>query len=117
MIRCLADEDFNHDLLRGLLRRSAQLDLTRVQDLGLRGADDDAVLAEAARQQRVLLTHDLSTAIGRAWHRIAHGQPMPGVIAVPQSLGLGAAIEDLLLILEYSLPEDWTDRIVYLPLR
>jgi hypothetical protein len=31
----LADEDFNNDILRGLVRRVAHLDLVRVQDVGL----------------------------------------------------------------------------------
>jgi predicted nuclease of predicted toxin-antitoxin system len=45
VIRFLVDEDFNNDLVRGLLRRVPDADLVRVQDLGLRGATDDTVLA------------------------------------------------------------------------
>jgi hypothetical protein len=47
MTRFLADEDFNNDILRGLLRRLVHLDVVR-----LRGADDDTVLARAARSRR-----------------------------------------------------------------
>ena len=50
----LADEDFNNDIVRGLQRRFADLDLVRVQDIGLRGADDETVLARAASERRVL---------------------------------------------------------------
>ena len=69
----LADEDFNNDILRGLLRRVAGADVVRVQDIGLRGASDDTVLASAAQAGRVLLTHDSSTLIGRAFARIEAG--------------------------------------------
>jgi hypothetical protein len=48
--------------------------------------------------------------------RVGSGLPVPGVCVVPQSLPIGRAIEDLLLIIECSLPEDWEDPVRYLPL-
>ena len=57
MIRFLADEDFNNDLLRALRRRRPVVDVVRVQDVGLSGRPDPDVLAWAAEQGRVLLTH------------------------------------------------------------
>jgi hypothetical protein len=117
MIRLLADEDFNNDILRGLVRRVAGVDVVRAQDVRLGGATDDAVLAGAAGSERVILTHDVSTLIGRALARIRAGEPMPGAIAVAQSLAVGAAIHDLVLVMECSAAEDWRDRVRYLPLR
>ena len=61
MLRFLADEDLNNDIVRGLLRRVVDLDIVRVQDVGLRGAEGEAVLAFAVREGRVLVTHDVST--------------------------------------------------------
>lgn len=116
MIRFLTDEDFNHDIVRALMRRIAGLDLVRIQEIRLRGADDDAVLKAAAEDKRVLLTHDVSTLVGRAHARTAQGLPMPGVIAVPQALSVGRAIDDLVLVVEYSSPEEWRDQVRYLPL-
>jgi predicted nuclease of predicted toxin-antitoxin system len=117
VIPFLIDEDFNNDVVRGLLRRLPQADLVRVQDLGLRGATDDTVLARAASEGRVVLTHDVATLIAYAHERVRAGQPMPGVIAVSQSLPVGQVIEDLLLIAQYSASEDWTHQVIYLPLR
>jgi predicted nuclease of predicted toxin-antitoxin system len=117
MTRFLADEDFNNDILRGLVRRVAQVDVVRVQDIGLRGASDDAVLASAAESGRVLLTHDSSTLIGRAFARTAQGAQMPGVIVVSQSTPVGAAIDDLVLVVDCSSSEEWNDQVRYLPLR
>jgi predicted nuclease of predicted toxin-antitoxin system len=57
----LADENFNNDLIRGVLRRRSDVDSVRVQDAGLSGADDPAVLAWAAGEGRILLTHDVTT--------------------------------------------------------
>jgi hypothetical protein len=117
VIRFLSDEDFNNDLVRGLLRRFPEADLVRVQDLGLRGAPDDTVLARAASEGRVVLTHDVSTLVAHAYERVRAGQPMPGVIAVSQSLPAGHVIADLVLVAQCSAPEDWTHQVVYLPLR
>jgi predicted nuclease of predicted toxin-antitoxin system len=50
MLRLLADENLNGNIVRGIRRRIDGLDLVRVQDLGLTGADDPTVLAWAAEQ-------------------------------------------------------------------
>ena len=80
MLRLAADENFNGDIVRGLLRRNPKLDIVRVQDVGLSGADDPSVLQWAADQGRD--THDISTLAKHAFDRIAAGQPMPGVFEV-----------------------------------
>jgi hypothetical protein len=69
-VRFLVDEDFNNNLVRGLLRRNPGTDLVRVQDLGLRGAPDEAVLVRAASEGRVVLTHDVATLIACAYERV-----------------------------------------------
>jgi predicted nuclease of predicted toxin-antitoxin system len=61
MIRFAADENFNGNVVRGLRLRRPDLDIVRVQDVGLSGADDPTVLAWAAREGRILLTHDVAT--------------------------------------------------------
>jgi predicted nuclease of predicted toxin-antitoxin system len=117
MIRLLIDEDFNNDVLRGLRRRVPDLDALRVQAVGLAGADDETVLAHAAAEGRVVVTHDVSTLVGLAYRRVLAGDPMPGVIAVPQSTLAKIAIQDLVIIVGCSTVEDWSDRVGYLPLR
>jgi hypothetical protein len=117
MTRFLADEDFNNDVLRGLQRRVAHVDVVRVQDVGLGGASDADVLAFAAGGGRVLLTHDVSTLIGGAFQRIKAGLEMPGVVAMAQSMAIGSAIEDLVLIVECATPEEHRNQVWYLPLR
>lgn len=117
MLRFLADENFNNDIVRGLLRRKPDLDLVRAQDVGLSGADDPALLAWAAQQGRVILTHDVTTMTRYAYERVEAGQPMPGVFEVSRSLPIGTALEDLMLLAEYSLEGEWEGQIRYLPLR
>jgi hypothetical protein len=117
MMRFLADEDFNNDILRGLRRRDIPADVIRVQDTLAPGADDATVLAVAAADKRILLTHDLSTLVALAFVRVRAGEAMPGVIAVPQAMAVGAVIEQLVLIVECSQPAEWANQVRYLPLR
>ncbi|CUS04382.2 conserved protein of unknown function [Candidatus Promineifilum breve] len=116
MIAFLADEDFNNRIVRGLLRRQPDIDIVRVQDIELAGAPDAAILEWAAQNGRVLLTHDVSTLTHFAQERMRAGERMAGVIEVPQSAPIGQIIEDLLLIAAISTPEEYEDRIDYLPL-
>ena len=117
MIGLAFDENFNHDVLRGLLRRNPRLDLIRIQEAGLTRAEDLVVLEWAAQQGRVLITHDVSTITACAYERVAAGRNMPGVFEVPRSVAVAVAIEDLRLIAECSRPGEWEGQVRYLPLR
>jgi hypothetical protein len=108
MLQYVADENFNNDILRGLLRRLPSL---------LSRAPDSVVLEWAAQENRVLLTHDKNTVVKFAFERLVEGKKMPGVIEVDRSVPIGAAIEDILLLAVSSENEELDGRIIYLPLR
>ena len=116
MIRFLADEDFDGRIVRGLARRLPHLDVARVQDVDLQANPDTEVLAWAAQEGRVLLTHDVTTMTAHAYARITNGLPMPGVFEVPQELPVGQAIEELVLLAECSLEGEWEGQVRFLPL-
>lgn len=99
----LADENFNNQIVRGVLRQSPSIDIVRVQDVGLSGADDPTVLAWAAQETRVVLTHDVATMLSFAYERIRAGRSMPGLFEVSRRVPIGLAIEDIILIAECSL--------------
>lgn len=54
MLRLLADENLNHDLVRGVLRRRPDLSLVSVREVGLGNVDDGAILEWAARERRLV---------------------------------------------------------------
>jgi hypothetical protein len=116
MLRLAADENFNADIIRGLHRRLPELDIVRVQDAGLSGADDSAVLEWAAKEGRILLTHDIATLVGHALARVAAGQPMLGVFAARSGGPIGSTIEDLALLAECSAHDEWDGQVRFLPL-
>jgi len=117
MLSFASDENFNNDIVRGLLRRQPELDIVRVQDVGLSGASDPDVLEWAALEGRILLTHDSTTLIDYAYVRVKAGKFMPGVIEIPDDVPIGKAIEDILLIAEASQKGEWEGLVIYLPLK
>jgi len=117
MARFLADENFNNQIVRGILRQSPDIDIIRVQDVSLSGADDPAVLAWAAQEGRIVLTHDVATMITFAYERIQSGFSMPRLFEVSRRVPVGLAIEEIILIAECSLEDEWEGQVRFLPLR
>ena len=116
-MKFLVDENLDNNILRGLLRRQPDLDIVRVQDVGLFGEDDPNVLAWAAKENRILLTHDVATITRYAYERTAKGWKMPGVIEINASASLGKAIEDVLLFVECGVNGELEGQILYLPFK
>lgn len=117
VLRFAADENFNNNIVRGVLRRNSDVDIVRIQDAGLSRADDPTVLEWASQTERALLTHDVATITRYAYERVREGKPMPGVFEVGRGVPIGRAIEDILLLAEYSLDGEWEGHVTYLPLQ
>lgn len=116
MIRLLTDEDFDHNILHGLIRRVPHLDCVLVHDVGLTSQPDLVLLKWAARKQRSIITHDVNTMRPYAEQLVRQGEPMCGLIVVPQSLAIGHAIKDLELCVQLYSQEEMRNAIKYLPL-
>jgi hypothetical protein len=116
MLRLLADENFNGDVVRGLLLRQPDLDVVRVQDVGLAGADDPDILAWAAANNRIVLTHDRATLSDYAYERVAAGEEMAGVFILNDRFPVGRAIEEILLLVACTEQAEWSGRAVHVPL-
>lgn len=115
MLPFLADEHFSHRLLRGIKLRNKSLDLMTAQTVGLDGASDPALLAWAAEEQRILMTHDRQTIPKHASERIRARLKMPGVIVVSDAAPVGEAIELVTLYLQCGSAAEFDNHIVYLP--
>lgn len=115
MVRLLTDINFHGHIVRGLLDRVPGLDLVRAQDVGLDGADDPSVLAWAADDDRITLSHDGSTLPDHAYDRMRRGESMPGVVLLRRRLTVGQAIDELVIFVECSGHDEWAGRVVRLP--
>ena len=113
--RLLFDEDFNGRIIRGLRRRMSLPNATTVHGEGLDSRHDDDVLEWAAAHNWVVVTHDVETMPGHAYRRVKQGLSMPGVVVVPQSLGIGPAIEELTFLIGASEADEFANRVIFLP--
>ncbi|WP_026103563.1 DUF5615 family PIN-like protein [Pseudanabaena sp. PCC 6802] len=114
-MRLLTDENFNGAILRGLMRRLPDLDIVRVQDVGLINASDPDILEWAASEGRILLTHDVATITMYAYERIDRGLPMPGVVEAIATAPIGKIVDDLELLVLCGKPEDYENQILFVP--
>jgi len=62
------------------------------------------------------LTHDFATMPGFAMTRIAQSLKMPGLFVIRRSIAVGSVLDDLVLILECSKPEEWDGSVRFFPL-
>ncbi len=115
-MRVAADENFDGRILKKLHLLFPDLDLLRVQDTEMYQQPDPVVLEWAAHENRIILTHDVQTLVSDAYARVEQGLPMAGVILVPETLSIGKALEYLELLIGASDPEDFTDRVTFIPL-
>lgn len=113
----ISDENFHGDIVRGLRRRIPSLDLIRVQDAGLSGINDPALLAWAVEHDRILLTHDRTTMPAFWLERLLADTPVPGVFIVNDRASLGRLIDELAVVIECSEQSEWRGQVLYLPLR
>ena len=112
--RFLADADLNGAIVSSVVRRGGRLDFKRAEEVPLEGLRDDAVLAIAAEDGRVLVSHDVSTMPGHFREYIRH-RSSPGLILIPQELSIGKAIENILLISEACDEDDLANGVCLVP--
>jgi predicted nuclease of predicted toxin-antitoxin system len=116
MIRFLADADLNEGIVAGCLRREPTMDFRTANEANLHGVPDPQVLALAAQQNRILVSHDSQTMPRHFGDFLQARGSSPGVLLVPQYLPIGQAIEELVLIWGASEADEWENRIVRIPL-
>jgi hypothetical protein len=110
-----ADADLNQNILLATVRQQPGIDFQSATKAGLIGLNDQEVLALAAREGRVLVSHDLRTMPAHfGW--FVESNRSPGVILMPQHLPIGLCSEQLVLIWSATEAEEWVNRICYLPL-
>ena len=115
-VRFLGDADLNKTIVSGVLRREPSIDFLTAHAAGLRRMKDPEVLALAAEQKRVLVSHDVGTMPVHFRAFKSAGKHSAGVFLVPQSLDVGSAIDEVLLIWLASEASEWEDRLEWLPL-
>jgi len=115
-MRLLFEENFNQRIVRGLKLELPNLKFEIAQNCGLKGIADPEVLEWASENNFVLVTHDLKTVPKFAYQRVSENRKLRGVIAVPDDLPIGRAIDELAITIQCSLSNELENQVLYLPL-
>jgi predicted nuclease of predicted toxin-antitoxin system len=94
----------------GVLRQVPEIDFQMAQDANLHGLPDAQVLALAAREGRILVTHDQRTMPAHFGEFIKTNNS-PGVLIIPQKRTTRRAIEGIILMWMASEAEEYVNSI------
>ena len=114
MVRLYMDENVRGALTRAL--RARGVDVLTVQEDGIDGAPDPVVLDRATQRERVLFSQD-DDLLREAAARQRRGMAFSGVVYAHQSVSLRQCVGDLELLSLAAEPQEFQDRVRYLPLR
>lgn len=116
-VKFLADEDLDARITDGLRSLEPSIDLLDLKAAGKLAMSDPRVLALAAAEGRIVVSHDRRTMTRHFRARVESGEPSPGLFIVRQRKAIGEVITSLMIVWAASSPEDWRDTIQYLPFR
>jgi predicted nuclease of predicted toxin-antitoxin system len=116
MLRLFFDHDFNHRILRGLTQKISDLDFVNPSQLGNITESDENHLEWALENRRVVVSHDVNTMSEAANQRLKHGEPIFGLLLVPQEMPIGEAIAELEIIISCSEENEFENLVKFLPL-
>jgi hypothetical protein len=114
-VRFQADVNLNQIILLAVRRREPAVDFQTATEGGLAGLNDPEVLRIAAREGRVLVSHDRKT-MARHFFEFISTDTSAGVLIISQHLSVAAAVDDLLLIWHATEAAEWINQIRSLPL-
>ncbi|HZF38009.1 MAG TPA: DUF5615 family PIN-like protein [Blastocatellia bacterium] len=109
-----ADYDFNQRIVEAILYHYPTVDFQTAHKAGLEGVPDEQVLETAAREGRILVSHDFSS-MPMHFVNFISSHYSPGVLLIPQSLSINRAVEELVTIWGASDAEEWINTITWLP--
>lgn len=114
--RFLADEDLRFEIVLAVRRLEPTLDIATVVELGRSGLTDAEVLELAQATGLLVISHDVNTLKAEAEQRILDGRGVAGVFLTAQRNPTRPVAESIVLIWSVSEAEEWTNRVVFLPL-
>jgi Domain of unknown function (DUF5615) len=115
-IRFQADNDLNRQIVTAMARTEPTIDFQSAQAAQLDEIADPEVLLRCAVGNRILVTHDKRTMPRHFADFVSAGGNCPGLmLVIPQGASVAGVVETLVLIWADNRPEDWENRITYIP--
>lgn len=117
-IRYLLDEDTPHAIRDQLLRRAPGMEVLCVGDemAPAFGTPDGELLRWIERAGYILVSRNRRTLPRHLQEHLQAGGHVSGIFLLRRRYSLGQVLEDLMLIWEAGRPEEYQDRVEYLPL-
>jgi hypothetical protein len=116
-IRYLLDENMSHTIRNQLLLREPEMEILTIGD-GIApalGTLDPIILTWIEQHGYILVSRNRRTIPDHLREHLAAGYHVPGIILLKRRYSLGEVLNDLLLIWHASNPNEYRDRIEYLP--
>ncbi len=118
LIQYLLDEHVDVLFRSELLKREQNLAVWKIGDIGAppAGTLDPEILIWCEEHAFILVTNNRKTMSNHLLDHLAEGRHSPGIFVMNPKMGIGATIEELLLIWGASDASEHQDRITHLPL-
>jgi Domain of unknown function (DUF5615) len=117
-VRYLLDENMSREWRVQILRRLPTLMVWMVGDplAPVQGTLDPEILIWCEEHRFMLVTNNRRSMPGHLADHLAQGRQMPGILALRKNIAMGRAIEDLVLIAEVGVGDEFCNQIRYIPL-
>jgi hypothetical protein len=104
VFRLLCDHDLNEAIVVQLEEKAPDLDIVRAREEGLARTKDPQILAWAADNDRIVLSHDRNTMTRFAYERVRAGERMCGLFVIEHTRDIGRVISDILDVTRSTAP-------------
>ena len=118
MWRFLIDENMTPEYRTQLLRHEPSLTVLAVGDEGAppKSTLDSEILVWCEQNQFSLITNNRESMPQHLSDHLAEGNHVPGIFTIKRRVPMRLIIEELLLIVGASDADEYSDRIIYIPL-
>jgi len=116
-IRYLLDENIDQVVLSKVRKHEPSLDIHCVgeQNFPPLSSSDPEILRWLEKTGYILVTENRKTMPLHFSHHIEANHHLPGIFVITKQLSQNALVEELILIWGTTEPDEFKDRIVYLP--
>ena len=114
----LIDENLPPSIAVQIQRHEPRIQVLAVGQPGAppKSTPDRQLLCWIEENDYLLVTNNRASMPGHLRDHLAADRHIPGILVTPFPLGIGALVQELILIWGASLPDEYRDRIVYLPI-
>jgi hypothetical protein len=113
--RFQADADLRNTIVKAVRQREPSIDFASAADSGLGGVSDPELLERAAREGRIVVSHDRRTMLAHFRARLEAKKSSPGLFVVSQGASLQPVVNAIVLTWAASEASEWRDQIHHLP--